>query len=77
MDFSEEVSKVYDVITDGIYDSMEVSAEDVLQEFDFCYGNIARMAIELEEKMDVVFANCKTVEDCKDAIIEYFAWDRY
>lgn len=77
MDFSQEVAKVYKVITDGAFEDMETPAEYILDEFKFCYGNIANDAMELEDKLDRVFEDCKTVDDCKAALADYFSWDTY
>lgn len=74
IDWRSEVSKVYSKITDGFYDEIEIPAEDVIGEYMTCYGNAAELALELEDKLDEIFENCDTVEDCKEALMEYFQW---
>ena len=75
--FRSEVAKVYNRITDGAFSDMETPAEDILDEFEFCYGRLAKDAADLEDKLDELFKDCQTVDDCKEALGDYFGWDTY
>lgn len=68
------VSKVYSVITDGAFTDWTDSSSDVLDEFQFLYGNIANLANDLEDNIEEVFADCETVQDCVEALRKYFNW---
>ena len=49
MDFSQEVAKVYNRITDGAFSDMETPAEDILDEFEFCYGRLRQRRFDRTE----------------------------
>lgn len=72
------MNEVYDYITDGSFTDDDDSQEDIKKEFDYLYGDIARKAQDLRDEIDIVFDDCETVSDCKDAISDYFAdfWER-
>lgn len=73
----DNVSKVYSAITDGVFNDITDSAEDVINEFKFCYKNIAELAFDLEDKFDEIFEDCETKDDFKNALNNYFGWDNY
>ena len=68
----KNVSKVYTVITGGIYSDADTSAAWVLDEFNELYGEPAKLARDLRDKLDEIFDECDTVDDCKDALESYF-----
>ena len=74
VDWRAEVGKVYAKITGDFYDEHETPADDIIDEYMTCYGNAAELALELEDRLDDVFSGCTTVEDCKDALRQYFQW---
>lgn len=68
------VSRVYSIITDGAYNDWTDNVTDVIDEFNFLYGDIANLAYDLEDKLDEVFSECETVQDCVEALRQYFKW---
>lgn len=76
-DTYSDISAVYHEVTDGAYHDPETPASEILEEFRFRFGNIAKLALDLEDDLDTLFSECETVDDCKDMLADYFGWDEY
>ena len=70
--FNKNVAKVYTIITGGLYPDPDTDATWVLDEFKELYEEPANLARDLRDKMDEIFDECDTVEDCKEALESYF-----
>lgn len=68
----KNVSKVYSIITGGIYTDADTNAAWVIDEFNDLYGEPAKLAYDLRDKVDELFDQCDTVDDCKDVLENYF-----
>ena len=69
---NKNVTKVYTIITGGLYPDPDTDATWVLDEFKELYEEPANLARDLRDKMDEIFDECDTVEDCKEALEAYF-----
>ena len=61
---NKNVTKVYTVITGGLYPDPDTDSSWILDEFNELYG--------VPAKLDEIFDECDSVEDCKDALETYF-----
>lgn len=71
------IGKLISIMTDGICNKLEDGEENIVREFRFRYGDIAELALNLENVLSELFENCVTVEDCKERLEEYFEWEIY
>lgn len=71
----QEVPKVYSAITDGHLSKPIWDAETVLSYFYETFANKAWLVDLLIDDWDLIIADCKTNEDYKRAIFEYFGID--
>lgn len=68
------IGEVYNTVTDGIYKNAEDPADAVIEEFNSRYGDLGKLAYELQDKLDELFSDCATIDDCKDVLEDYFCW---
>ena len=69
---NKNVTKIYTVITGGLYPDPDTDSSWILDEFNELYGVPAKLARDLRDKLDEIFDECDSVEDCKDALDAYF-----
>ena len=71
----QEVPTVYSAVTGGVLSKCLYDAEFVLDYFREKYENKADAVNYLEDDWDLITAECKTNEDYKKAVFEYFEID--